>query len=76
MDTINEHEKKTKLSSKLLGLCRTCLTAEDESDAELYPISDIFLEEDEMTSQVQSFEEVLCLFVDNEVRMLSVYDID
>nr|XP_019563870.2 zinc finger protein Xfin-like [Aedes albopictus] len=67
MDTINEHEKKTKLSSKLLGLCRTCLTAEDESDAELYPISDIFLEEDEMTSQVQSFEEVLCLFVDNEI---------
>ncbi|EAT45235.1 AAEL003456-PA [Aedes aegypti] len=67
MDPAALHEKKMKISAKLLGLCRTCLTAENESEADLYPISDIFLEEDELTSQVQSFEEVLCLFVDNEV---------
>lgn len=67
MNSTALHDKKMKISSKLLGLCRTCLTAENESEAELYPIGDIFLEEDELTSQVQSFEEVLCLFVDNEV---------
>lgn len=66
--TSNElHEKKMKISAKLFGLCRTCLAAEDESEADLYPIGDIFLEADEITSQVQSFEDVLCLFVDDEV---------
>lgn len=41
--------------------------AENELDMDLYQITDIFLEEDEMTTQIQSFEEVLCLFIDDEV---------
>ncbi|XP_065085541.1 transcription factor Ouib-like [Ochlerotatus camptorhynchus] len=57
--------KKKSISSKLSVLCRTCLMAENELD--LYQIADIFLEEDEITSQIQSFEEVLCLFIDDEV---------
>lgn len=60
-------EKKMQLSSNLVGLCRTCLTSQDESEADLYPINDIFLEEDEITTQVQSFQDVLCLFVDDEI---------
>lgn len=60
-------EKKKAFSFKLPLLCRTCLMVENELDMELYQISDIFLEEDEITTQVQSFEEVLCLFIDDEI---------
>lgn len=60
-------DKKILISSKLSISCRTCLVAESELDMGLFQIADIFLEEDEITSQIQSFEEVLCLFVDDEI---------
>ncbi|XP_055592118.1 zinc finger protein 32-like [Uranotaenia lowii] len=52
---------------KLPSVCRTCLQEDDNPDTELYQITDIFMEDDEITSQIQSFKDVLCLFVDDKV---------
>lgn len=57
------------LAAKLPAVCRTCLVSSDDSDPEfeLYQIDEIFLEEDELNTQVHSFVEVLSLFVNDGV---------
>lgn len=58
------------LATKLPSVCRTCLAADEASsdpELELYQIDEIFLEEDELTTQVHSFVDVLSLFVNDVV---------
>ncbi|XP_055529899.1 zinc finger protein 22-like [Wyeomyia smithii] len=55
------------LSANLTTVCRTCLVDEADSDTELYRIKEIYIEEESTNTQVQSFEEMLCLFVDDEI---------
>uniref|UniRef100_A0A1Q3EZ25 Putative c2h2-type zn-finger protein n=1 Tax=Culex tarsalis TaxID=7177 RepID=A0A1Q3EZ25_CULTA len=59
------------LAPKLPAVCRTCLAVDEaassDPEQELYQIDEIFLEEDELTSQVHSFEEVLSLFVNDGI---------
>ncbi|XP_058833321.1 zinc finger protein 595-like isoform X2 [Topomyia yanbarensis] len=60
-------ENKEEISKQLPAVCRTCLNGDNDVDGELYQIEEIYLEEDMFVSQIQSFEEILCLFVDDEI---------
>ncbi|XP_053688448.1 uncharacterized protein LOC128737767 isoform X2 [Sabethes cyaneus] len=58
---------KTVLLEDLSAVCRTCFIEKPNLDTELYRIDEIFLEENPNNAQVQSFEEILCLFVDDQI---------
>ncbi|XP_055627068.1 zinc finger and SCAN domain-containing protein 31-like [Toxorhynchites rutilus septentrionalis] len=58
----------SEISALLPAVCRTCLLAENDVEGELYSMDQIFLEEDSLTSQVQSFENIICLFIDDEME--------
>ncbi|XP_058462003.1 zinc finger protein 891-like [Malaya genurostris] len=57
--------------AKLPSVCRTCLIEDNAVDGELYQIEEIFVEEDILTEKIQSFEEILCLFIDDDINKQS-----